>query len=81
MSYRFGRSGIMEFILGIGFGLTASATRSTLAIALVGILIIAVFAYAALMAAPGVSILGLLATLAGLNAGVAAAFFGVLALR
>lgn len=81
MSYRFGRSGIMELILGVALGLTASATRSTLSIALVGILVVAVFASAALMAAPGVSILGLLATLAGLNAGVAAAFFGALALR
>jgi len=81
MSDCFGRSGIMEFILGIGLGLTVAATRSTFAVAMVGILVVAVFAAAALMAASGVSLLTLLATLAGLNIGVAMAFFGAFALR
>ena len=71
----------MEFVLGIALGLSAAATRSTFAVATVGILVVAVFAAAAFMAASGVSILTLLATLVGLNIGVAMAFVGAFALR
>ncbi|MEJ8308309.1 hypothetical protein [Agrobacterium larrymoorei] len=71
----------MEFVLGIALGLSAAATRSTFAVAMVGILVVAVFASAALMAASGVSLLTLLVTLAGLNIGVAMAFFGAFAFR
>jgi len=71
----------MEFVLGIALGLSAASTRSTFAVATVGILVVAVFAAAALMAASGVSILTLLATLVGLNIGVAMAFVGAFALR
>jgi hypothetical protein len=75
------RSGIMVFILGISLGITALLLRSAVAIAGVGLLIVAAFIAAAIVSQTGFHLLSLLIALAGYNAGMAGGFAATLVIQ
>lgn len=71
----------MVFILGLSLGVTALFFRSAIAIAAVGLLVVAAFSIAAIISYPAFHLLPLLIALAGYNVGIASGFIAAITMR